>query len=393
MSRSEFLNILAQSITHLPKEEQDEILYDYEEHFRIGLEQGKTEDEIAASLGNPHIIASQFGPAPAPIEKSMKSFVGKALLVTFAIMCVVSVFFAVYRNNVRSTSGNPSEPQKSLTVSGSDVQESKVTPGPNTHNSQTQSQQAKSNSITNSKYPIDSEKTASLDNITLLNVKTPLASVNFIPVDVREIKVHLYGSLSTNNNFTPELEVNTANNQLTIATTTAPPDTSYSFTSIKMDIYIPKTYSQSIQANVSFGSIEVSDLKLDTLNCKSDAGSVSIRNITCRDITAETAAGSVNLDSVSANVKAKSEAGSVNISYKNFNNNLFAETKLGSIKLKLPENAEFALDAKTTMGRISNSFPLTSSSANKGTSIEGVVKSNRNQITLNAVMGSIDIGK
>ena len=61
MNRSNFLNILAQSINHLPQEEQNDILFDYEEHFRIGLAQGKTEEDIADSLGNPEAIASQYG--------------------------------------------------------------------------------------------------------------------------------------------------------------------------------------------------------------------------------------------------------------------------------------------------------------------------------------------
>ena len=38
----------------------NDILYDYEEHFRIGLENNKTEEEISEALGNPVQIANAY---------------------------------------------------------------------------------------------------------------------------------------------------------------------------------------------------------------------------------------------------------------------------------------------------------------------------------------------
>lgn len=47
-------------IKGIPDDDRNEILYDYEEHFRIGMENGKTEEEIASSLGDVRLIARQF---------------------------------------------------------------------------------------------------------------------------------------------------------------------------------------------------------------------------------------------------------------------------------------------------------------------------------------------
>lgn len=60
MTKQEFINILTRSLAGLPSEDRGEILYDYEEHFRIGLGEGKTEEDIATSLGDPRTIARQF---------------------------------------------------------------------------------------------------------------------------------------------------------------------------------------------------------------------------------------------------------------------------------------------------------------------------------------------
>jgi uncharacterized membrane protein len=47
-------------LSEFPKEDREEILYDYEEHFRMGLAEGKSEEEISKSLGDVYMIARQF---------------------------------------------------------------------------------------------------------------------------------------------------------------------------------------------------------------------------------------------------------------------------------------------------------------------------------------------
>lgn len=60
MNRIEFLDMLSFSLGNMPKNEKDDILYDYDEHFRFGVNNGKTEEEISRSLGDPRIIAKQY---------------------------------------------------------------------------------------------------------------------------------------------------------------------------------------------------------------------------------------------------------------------------------------------------------------------------------------------
>lgn len=60
MNKTEFLNVLHNHLSKISQADRTDILYDYEEHFSIGLEQGKTEEEIVKDLGDPRIIAKQF---------------------------------------------------------------------------------------------------------------------------------------------------------------------------------------------------------------------------------------------------------------------------------------------------------------------------------------------
>jgi uncharacterized membrane protein len=60
MSKNKFLQQLNESLKPLSLKEREDILQDYEEHFSIGLQEGKTEEEIVTSLGSPNHIAKEL---------------------------------------------------------------------------------------------------------------------------------------------------------------------------------------------------------------------------------------------------------------------------------------------------------------------------------------------
>lgn len=66
MNKLEFMRILERELLSIPAFERAEILSDFEEHFRIGLDNGKTEEQIAVELGDPLEIAQSY------VEESRK---------------------------------------------------------------------------------------------------------------------------------------------------------------------------------------------------------------------------------------------------------------------------------------------------------------------------------
>ena len=75
-AKQDFLDRLKASISRLPLQDQADILNDYEEHFRIGLENGKTEAEIAGSLGSPEELGASFveeNAQPVPAQEEIFS--------------------------------------------------------------------------------------------------------------------------------------------------------------------------------------------------------------------------------------------------------------------------------------------------------------------------------
>ncbi|WP_236616416.1 DUF1700 domain-containing protein [Schnuerera ultunensis] len=60
LNRREFVETLRNGFKGLPENEIMDILYDYEEHFEVGLSKGKSEEEIAEELGGPTNIARTY---------------------------------------------------------------------------------------------------------------------------------------------------------------------------------------------------------------------------------------------------------------------------------------------------------------------------------------------
>lgn len=90
MNKKEFLRQLRYNLNSLSKPEIDEILIDFEEHFIIGEEQGKSEQEISALLGDPRIIAMQFSGTD---NVSMNKSAGTKIAAAAGLFCLN--FFAV----------------------------------------------------------------------------------------------------------------------------------------------------------------------------------------------------------------------------------------------------------------------------------------------------------
>ncbi|PJI07779.1 MULTISPECIES: HAAS signaling domain-containing protein [Clostridium] len=60
MNKNQFLDVLKYYLKDFNKSDMEDILYDYEEHFRVGKEKGKSEYEIVEELGSPKDIANQY---------------------------------------------------------------------------------------------------------------------------------------------------------------------------------------------------------------------------------------------------------------------------------------------------------------------------------------------
>lgn len=90
MTKHEFLTELEALLERLPEEERRDVLYDYEEHFQLGLADGKYEEDITASLGRPKTIAKELS-ADYYITHAKEN--QSAANITRAVIAVVALGF------------------------------------------------------------------------------------------------------------------------------------------------------------------------------------------------------------------------------------------------------------------------------------------------------------
>ena len=60
MNKKEFLHRMSKYLGNVPREDEQDIMSDFEEHFEMGKKEGRSEEELAESLGDPRTIAKQF---------------------------------------------------------------------------------------------------------------------------------------------------------------------------------------------------------------------------------------------------------------------------------------------------------------------------------------------
>lgn len=60
MEKDEYIGRLRKALCRLPDSEREEVLADYEEHFMMGIAEGRTEREIADALGDPVSIGKEY---------------------------------------------------------------------------------------------------------------------------------------------------------------------------------------------------------------------------------------------------------------------------------------------------------------------------------------------
>ncbi len=98
MNKKEYLDQLSKLLRKLPKEDREDIISDYQEHFAIGLEKGRTEEEISKALGNPKNVVKQIKADNmvkiAQDKPSIGSIIG-AILATMGLGLFNLIFVAI----------------------------------------------------------------------------------------------------------------------------------------------------------------------------------------------------------------------------------------------------------------------------------------------------------
>lgn len=103
MNQVEFLSQLRRALGGLPEAEKTEILAEYEEHFRMAREAGKSDEEISQALGNPRLLGRSFrvdslleeGKTGGKLTSVLRAIFASLSLGFFNIVVVLGPFVAL----------------------------------------------------------------------------------------------------------------------------------------------------------------------------------------------------------------------------------------------------------------------------------------------------------
>jgi uncharacterized membrane protein len=105
MNKEKFLTELKRSLGRMSEVEKGDVLYDYEEHFRMGAAEGKSEEQIAEALGNPRAIGKSYaidalleepkGGGGVTATSVLRAIFASISLTFFNIIVVLGPFFGL----------------------------------------------------------------------------------------------------------------------------------------------------------------------------------------------------------------------------------------------------------------------------------------------------------
>ncbi|WP_026478548.1 DUF4097 family beta strand repeat-containing protein [Alkaliphilus transvaalensis] len=447
MNKRVFLDQLEKLLQDLPKEVREDILYDYDEHFRVALEEGKREEEIAKSLGMPEEIVKEF----------MQGYLDEPQ----------------QNNKVNSLINNLGEIFQNF---GGERK----------------------------KHMIDQKEKYKVDDLKRIEIDSNSPLIKIHNFDGDEVMIHLHGEIESNFTKKIMLQTNLINGGLQISLIR---EIGLGFgihrEKLRLDLYLPNSYDQQLLITTTSGSVEAQELNLTEFSIdsssgslrldyirakesrfKANSGSIKLKNyegelevvthsgsikveainatkatLTAKsgsieivklngEVVAETSSGSIKLESVkslktilkgssgsikinnligdlegrthSGSIKVESAltqntylksisgkiqltnfvgnlmgevtSGSIIAEYKEFRNSINLTAVSGKIDLTLPKEAQFIINAKTTSGGIKTNFPITLTHASRR-SMMGVVGNDENKINLETVSGSIKINQ
>src|SRR4030042_5386490 len=90
MNKKDFISKLSTYLGGIPVEERQDVINDFEEHFKEGMAEGRTEEEMADSLGDPKALANQFK-ANILVSKAEKTT--SAINITRAVLATLGLGF------------------------------------------------------------------------------------------------------------------------------------------------------------------------------------------------------------------------------------------------------------------------------------------------------------
>lgn len=263
---------------------------------------------------------------------------------------------------------------------------------------------------------IDETKSQVIDEAEFIDINLISGNISLIPYDGTDIKATLKGSFKIASDDLPHLQVQSSGGTITIRF--LKDNGSLNSISVnddfKLDVYIPKNYNKnlsvkSVSANISCDNLAISKLTASSVSGEiklsnmisteskfnSVSGDITIDNLSNTSASIGSTSGSIKITNFSGNLDGKTISGNLNVSYKDFQENIIEfKSTSGEVRITLPNSSSFYVNSSSTSGDIDIDLPVTVANSSKK-SIIGTVgnSSTKGKVNLSTISGDISIYK
>ncbi|MBO8171563.1 MAG: DUF4097 family beta strand repeat protein [Bacillaceae bacterium] len=228
-------------------------------------------------------------------------------------------------------------------------------------------------------HSTDQKETVNAAGIHMISLDVPSADLRLIPEDRDDIDIHLYGESTRNKKLT----VRQHGDSLEIAIRRDTGWFIFNHSRLKLDVRIPEDYREQLEIDVSSGNIEFSgpssdrpvelkslvidissgtteieNLKMDQFVYDMSSGKLTGEYVFTNRAEIDGSSGNIRLDHFSGELEGSLSAGSLEIQYDQLRHPIDLDASAGNIRIDLPDDADFTLDATASAGSITCDFPL-----------------------------------
>ena len=263
---------------------------------------------------------------------------------------------------------------------------------------------------------INEERTFDLEGIEAIDLSTISTDVRVGTSASGKIEARLSGTVATNypEKAIPTLESEKGGRDLKIWTERRQKMVfvfSYHSSDLILELKLPTGYSGKLNVetvsgdldvndrvvpvlslHTTSGNFELTDIEAARFNLSTTSGDIRGRGLKTEEAEFSSVSGDIQIKDFEGDVALKTTSGEIEIDYARYDNTVRMNSTSGDVSLDLPQTAEFRLNARSTSGNIDCDFPIAITGSGAGRrSLEGIVGSGANTITIKTVSGDIDI--
>ncbi len=203
------------------------------------------------------------------------------------------------------------------------------------------------NFVPGRQYKIDTQEEIDSSDVKSIYINCISASINIIETEGNDIKVHFYGDYKSHNG---KLKLIAKKSGSTAKIEVDYPKMGISYSTLSMDIEIPKGYSKDIEIHgvssdiyIETPATEYSDVRVDTVS-----GNMKLNEINADSVSAASISGNLYADYIGGNLDFTGTSSDVKVA------NITGEVKLNTVSgsLKFQMDKPYDVSAKTVSGDV-----------------------------------------